>query len=132
MTNFLLGTITQGVGFLLAVLLTTMLSGTIVHMSKKSGKVIGSTEYRSFWVLWGAFFLEAVFLSLLFTFVEPLSVMILQVFWELIPFIVIEAFFVFFLWFCSTFHFKIGKHWKFIALSQFVGILNLIFYVILR
>jgi hypothetical protein len=86
------------------------------------GKVAGSEEFQSKGTLYWAFLIEAVLLSLSFAYFESAIIGILVVNEKWLPSIVVEAFVIYYIWFCHTFRYKI--RWKPLAIPQLVLVLN--------
>lgn len=114
----------SSVAYLLTVMLTTMLSGILCKMGYRYGKVLGSEEFQSKATLYWAFLIEAVILSLAFAYFESALIAMLLMGLRWLPSIVVEAFVIYYIWFCLTFGYKI--HWQPLVLPQFIPILNYI------
>ena len=112
----------SSVGFLLTVMLTTMLSGFLVKMGSGYGKTLGSEEFQSRAKLYWAFLIEAIVLSVAFAYFESTVVAFLRASMAWLPSIVVEAFVVYYVWFSLTFKFKL--HWQPILLPQIILLLN--------
>lgn len=104
-------------------MLTTMLSGILVKMGYSHyGRLAGSDEFQSKATLYWAFLIEALLLSLAFAYFESAIIAILVMNEKWLPSIVVEAFVIYYLWFCHTFHYKI--RWKPLAFPQLIPVLN--------
>lgn len=114
--------IISSVAFLLTVILTTMLSGVLVKMGSRYGKMIGSPAFQSKEKLYWAFLGEAILLSVTFAYFESAMVMFVRVNMTWLPSIIVEAFIVYYIWFCGTFKFKI--RWQPVLLPQLIVALN--------
>ena len=98
--------VVSSVGFLLTVILTTMLSGIFVKMGSRYGKTIDSNEFQTKEKLYWAFLIEATALSAAFAYFESAIDALLMVNMNWLPSIVVEAFVVYYVWFCLTFKFR--------------------------
>jgi hypothetical protein len=98
--------IISSVGFLLSVMVTTALSGIFVKMGCRYGKTIGSNEFQTKEKLYWAFLVEAIILSVAFTYFESAVDVFLMVNMSWVPSIVVEAFVAYYVWFCMTFSFR--------------------------
>lgn len=96
----------SSIGFLLTVMLTTMLSGIFVKMGCRYGKTIGSNEFQTKEKLYWAFLIEAIILSVAFAYFESAVDVFLMVNVNWLPSIVVEAFVVYYVWFCMAFRFR--------------------------
>jgi hypothetical protein len=98
--------VTSSVGFLLTVILTTMLSRIFVKMGSRYGKRLGSNEFQTKEKLYWAFLIEAIVLSAAFAYFESAIDSFLMVNLNWLPSILVEAFVVYYVWFCVAFNFR--------------------------
>ena len=98
--------VVSSVGFLLTVMLTTILSEIFVKMGSRYGKTIGSNEFQTKEKLYWAFLIEAIALSVAFAHFESAIDVFLMVNMNWLPSIVVEAFVVYYVWFCLAFKFR--------------------------
>jgi hypothetical protein len=112
----------SSVAFLLTVMLTTMLSGVLVKMGSRYGKLAGSQQFQSKEKLYWAFLGEAIVLSIAFAYFESAIDQLLRDSVSWLPSIVVEAFIVYYMWFCQTFKFKI--RWRPVLFPQLTLVLN--------
>ena len=120
--SFMVQLAVSSVGFLLTVMLSTILSGELIEIGKGYGKVFTSPRFQRKQTLFWAFLIEAVALSLLFAFVEPYIDKFLWMFKTWLPIIFIEAFVLYYIWFCVKFEFNI--YGKAVGYPQIAVILN--------
>ena len=98
--------IVEGVVYLLAVMLTTVLTGRLVKLGQGYGTTLGSTLFKNHRILFVAFVIEAVVLSLAFPY---LQIVMRNWLWTNItwfPTIIAEAFVAYYGWFCLEFGFN--------------------------
>jgi hypothetical protein len=96
----------EGVVYLLAVMLTTVLTGRLVKLGQGYGTIIGSNLYKNHRTLFAAFLIEAIVLSLAFPYFQ---IAIDDWLWTNIawfPTIIVEAVVAYYCWFCLEFGFQ--------------------------
>jgi phosphoglycerol transferase MdoB-like AlkP superfamily enzyme len=104
-------------------MITTALGGHLVKMGAGYGKVFSSQRFQSFPRLFIAFLIEAVLLAVVFEWIQPWLTQVLLSNLSILVSIVVEAFVVYYFWFCVTFNFS--PRWKAWLLPQIIVALNL-------
>jgi hypothetical protein len=127
MSNVFIELLVGSVGFLIAVMVTTALSGKLVKMEgKHAGKLPGSKEFQGFSRIFPAFLVEAILLSVLFGYFEKAAENLLIANLQWIPSFIVEAFVLYYVWFCLSFDYKITRYWKVLFVLQLVVGLNVL------
>jgi len=124
-----LAPIVAGVVYLLTVMLTTVLAGSLVKLGHGYGTTIGSTLFKNHRVLFALFIVEAVSLSVAFTYLQLAIGNWLWTNIAWVPTIIVEAFLSYYVWFCFAFGFNHQIKGKEILLPQIVLVLNYLGYL---
>ena len=108
--------------FLFAVMITTALSGKLVRMGERWGFIYPKKRFQPFPKLLFFFLVEAVLLSLLFGYIETWISPFLQANISWLPAIWSESFFLYYIWFCDEYKFKM--HPQYIVIPQVLALVN--------
>ena len=92
------------------ILIAIMLSGIIVKLGHARGKIRGDTHFRKFYVLFGAFILEGIAITLFanFLFLPLFQIVLMEDYWKAST-ITVEMTLLCNLWFSWTFGFRYRK-----------------------
>jgi hypothetical protein len=118
-------TIVSWISYLFTVMITTVAAGHLVKMGTGYGKIFPSESFQSFPKLFVAFLIEAVVLAVAFEWIQPWLTATLLTNLKILVSIVVEAFVVYYLWFCLAFSFN--PRYKVILIPQILVAANLLF-----